>query len=163
MARRELIHTAKAGDGGAATQWAGILYPDTLSWLSGVAKAFERIRWHSATIIWRPAVGTTTNGMVAYGADWTCSTTAPTDRAAVLALTPVNDHPIWQSAEVRPLVLPVQRLQSRAWYVLGGSDSFDKAPCSVFFALSSSNLTKDSLAGELWIAYDVVLSGTRKV
>lgn len=162
VGRRELLKAVNATDPGQSVLYTIQILPENLPWLKGLAKAFERYKWRSVSISWRPAVGTTTNGMVAYGCAWDVPSESPPDRDAVVSLTPVNDHPVWQSSEKTPLRPPVSRLQSRPWYNLGGSDAFDRAPFSVQFALSSTSAAKSSLVGELWVTYDIVLMGTKK-
>jgi hypothetical protein len=133
------------------------LQPKNFSWISGVAKAFERIVWHECHIYWKPAVGTTTNGIIAYGADWG-SNDSSVDKKTVQACTPVYDHPVWQDTRSRPMVLPRNRLQSRKEYILSGKDASDVQPGRIAYYCSASGLTS---CGELWVRYRVSFYGTQ--
>lgn len=166
IARRELLGTLAASSGTSV-----VVHPDNLAWLKTLAKAFERIRWLSLVIEYRPAVGANTAGTAAVGFDWMNSNTALTvsedgtiskvgavDKAKVLALTPSFDCPIWQ--RYPSLVVPARRLQSRAWYELvtpSKDNTLDVSPGSVTWYCSSTVAD----AGEIWISYKVHLSGTR--
>lgn len=169
VARSELLKdvvTASDGKVGASV----VLAPLNLPWLSNIAKAFERVRWHSARIEYRPAVGANTDGTVAVGFDWGSTDVksvegnwqlvAAIDKPAVLSCTPNIDMPVWQRAT---LSIPNARLQSRAWYDLPKesiSTIFDEAPGTVVYAAQSG---AGKTVGELWLHYRVQLSGTRKV
>lgn len=160
MARTELLLAGAVPDDSAtALLKTVVLVPDSFAWLKNIAKSFERVRWNSCVLQWRPAVGTTTSGVIAYGAAWDCSSTDPPNREDVLAQTPVADHPIWQTGR---LSLPVSRLRSRAWYQPTASDKFDAAPCSLKLSMSATNLKAKQLAGEWWVTYDITMAGTQK-
>lgn len=165
VARDELLATVTAGNTGDAS--LTVLMDPVRSaayfpWLAGLATSWERIVWHRMQVTWRPAVGATTDGMVAYAPDFNnpATSTSSPKRPTVVSSTPVRDHAIWQSTEATPLVVPPAMLRSRAQFTLGASDGNDAAPCSLTLALTGGPPNK--MVGELWVRYDVTLSGPRK-
>lgn len=158
IVRDELISTITTDARGGHNSYV-VLNPLTSSfpWLAGVSKSWERIVWHSASVSWRSMVGATKDGAVAYGADWTQKSSLT--RAGVTALQPVFDHPVWQSTDARPMVLPPALLKSRLHYSLDNGDTIDQAPCRICINVSSApaNIT----VGELWLRYRVTLLGPR--
>lgn len=133
--------------------------PDDIPWLKVLSASFQRFRFERVALSWRPAVGTTFAGMVTYGVQWDCGT-APDTRAKVQTYTPAMDHPIWQSTDARPMVLPPSQLHSRQWFATSGStDPIDKAPAAI--SIAASKVEKAILLGELWIEYDVILEGPK--
>lgn len=153
-----------------------VLSADNLPWLKNLAKAFERLRWQSMRLEYRPAVGANTDGLMAIGFDWSNSAVktvsvgerqhlrlaADPDRETVLACTPNMDGPVWQRMPL--MSIPANRLNSRAWYSIPAdpakADLFDYSPGSLLYSVSG---TKGKTYGEVWCHYRVVLSGTRKV
>lgn len=160
LRRSEMIVDTMAVYGAVA------IAPWNLPWLKGLSQAFERYRWLSLSLEYRPLVGATKDGSVAVGVDWMSQSTkielrdgqyhkvGVFDKKAVLACTPNFDTPVWQ--RVPSMVMPSSRLQSRLWYELGdpGSNAIDFAPAFVAY---TSTLEK---AGEIWLHYRVQLSGT---
>lgn len=128
------------------------------TWLKMLATAFDRVTWHSAELMWKPAVGTTTDGLVAYGVDWNSSPKSNWVRKDILALTPIADHPVWQTTECEPLVLPSQKLMSRKEYFIQSSNKTETQPGTILIACTGTDQAK--VHGELWIRYDVSLFGT---
>lgn len=161
--RKEFIATLT----GSQKSFVSTLSVAAFPWLKKLGAAFDRVIWHSMKIIWKPAVGTTTDGMVCYGVDWASDPKkGPSDytRQAALNYTPVADHPVWQSNE-SGLVLPVSKLMTRKeYYVFIDSsrdsppDNFDLAP-GILVAIVDSSLSKTF--GEVWIEYDASLFGTQ--
>lgn len=169
VGRSELLAEITTGSDGKVGS-SKVLAPLNLPWLVNVAKAFERVRWNSVRIEYRPAVGSTADGTVAIGFDWGSSSVSATDgswtlvsavdKASVLATTPNVDMPVWQKGQI---TIPASRLQSRAWYELPASsisNLFDEAPGTVVWAAQSA---ASKTVGEIWIHYRVQMSGTRKV
>lgn len=134
--------------------------------LQNLARVYTRLRWEKMVFEWRPAVGTTTNGIITYGVRLMDDATAPpTSRIQISALSPVNDHPVWQSSD---MVVPTELLQSRKWYAIQRTgtgatnpDLVDLAPGSLQFGLSVDNSADDRMFGEFWICYRVTLDGCR--
>lgn len=167
VSRSELLTTVSTS---VAT---AILHPSNFPWLANLAKVFERYRFVTLQLEYRPLVGTTTAGSVAMGVDWTTSSMAlvssPTgqlylkgykaaDRTDILALTPSADTPVWQ--RIPRIAVPSGLLQSRLWYDTStpGSGAVipDYAPGYV------ASVSSADKAGEVWVHYKVHLSGTRK-
>lgn len=157
--------------GTADTGKAIVLHPTNMPWLMNMAKVFERVRWLSAVIEYRPLVGANTAGSVAIGFDWMAPSSkvefrdgihvldAVIDKARVLACTPSMDSPLWQ--RVPAFTLPSNRLQSRLWYELeapNSSNTMDVAPGSLLVFNTGAS---SAAAGEVWVRYRVHFSGTR--
>lgn len=128
-------------------------------WLNGLSKSFDRVKWHRASIIWRPCVAATTNGSIVIGIDWDSNQgTNKADYGWISCLTPCMESPLWQPAVMN---LPTAKLQSRKEYAIRAYDKapdiFDRAP-GVLIAMATGS-TK-SVAGHIWVEYDITLSGT---
>lgn len=158
LKRSEILASVSA-KGNAAQAIALLPTSTVLTFLNGLSKSFDRILWHSAKVCWKPAVGTTTNGTIAFGVDWNVSTTTPT-KTQVMSLTPVVSVPVWQSTDRSPLVLPGHKLMTRREYTIGEVASFDTSPASILVYLTGSE-EKVTSYGDLWLEYDVTLSGTK--
>lgn len=159
ISRDELCRAVTTGTTGDVAVSIKLLpSSECLAWLSSLAGAWDRIVWHSIRVSWRAAVGTTTDGMVAYGLHWNPSraTAAPT-RAQVTACCPVKDHPIWQSTDSAPLVASAGSLQSRPFYTLRATDIAETTPCTIYLNVMGGPASKQ--VGEVWIHYDVTLTG----
>lgn len=155
VSRREMFVEVTGGD-----VKVYIFEPSNFTWLANLSKSFDRLVWVRAHLYFKSAVGTTTNGMVAYGMDWNFSNPSFTNRKTVLACTPVADHPVWQSTEDQPLILPPNRLMSRREYLVTTSSTVkqeDRAPGYLLVACSSDSKT---VVGEIWVDYTVQLFGT---
>lgn len=136
------------------------LYPDasTMAWLHKLRSAFDRIEWLSATLHWKPFVGTNSGGSVAFGVDWNSSIVVKdATREKVLACTPVYESPVWQSGN---LVLPQRMLMTRRVYLLESSIDADRMPGKLIWNLSGIDASDAVTKGEIWITYKVRLSGT---
>lgn len=154
-----------------------VLEPMSFTWLKNLSKAFERYRWNSCQVVWRPAVGANTDGTVAVGLDWGnngeiklidfghakhMTTDAAVTKAQILAQTPNMDMPVWQKGVFN---IPSSRLQSREWYEIVGDPAskvlaLDRGPGTVMYYAASG---KSKTVGEIWVYYSVTLSGTRNV
>lgn len=170
ISRSELLTDVTTDATTGSTGGSKVLIPNSLPWLANLAKAFERVRWLSLQIEYRPAVGANTDGTMALGFDWGtphvkqevdgwCLVHA-IDKASVLACTPCADGPVWSRNR---LTVPTTRLQSRAWYELSEDvkdNFFDYSPGSLcWYAKGATSKTM----GELWVHYRLQMSGTRKV
>lgn len=132
-------------------------------WLGGLASSWERVVWHSLQISWRPAVGTTTDGIMCYGVDWEPKPGSySVSRSAVTSLSPVKDHPVWQATDTQPWRGPTGMLQSRRHYLLTATDLDDACPGSLLYSVKGAPKTKDNFLGELWIRYDLTFIGPRQ-
>lgn len=157
--RKEFLAEIKGQTGGV--NGYKLLTPGSFAWLANLAKAFDRFMVHSMSIHWKAAVGTNRDGLVSYGIDWDSSKAERMTRQMVLALTPVNDHPVWQSAS---MPLPKGKLMSRKEYVIrkdGGADSkagdFDCMPGYLLYSMTG---IEGLVYGEFWVDYDLTLFGT---
>nr|UXD80076.1 putative capsid protein [Lasius neglectus virus 3] len=132
------------------------LIPSEFSTLKGIANSFERAKWHSLAVFYKPGVGTTKDGLVTYGVDWDGRKPAVT-RKDIAAYTPSSTHAIWADTSNRPLHLPQKMLQSRDWYVYASdADKVDKGPGTLAVKTDYA-----SGGGELWVRYSVTLAGMR--
>jgi hypothetical protein len=115
-------------------------------------------------IEWRPAVGTTTNGIITYGARLmqTKALEVPKSRIDVSALSPVMDHSVYQPSSMD---VPRSLLQTRTWYALQDTltdvDFVDVAPGGLWYGLQASNVAAGGLVGEFWISYTATMDGSR--
>lgn len=159
LSRREYVMDVTGG----TVSWFELM-PLRFAWLKGLAKNFDRYRWLSAVVEYKPAVGTTTTGLMAFGPDWNSGTSTTTyTREEVLAATPLSEAPVWQQ---QSLPLPKARLMSRKDYRISTKDdttwdddsAFDVMPCFIMWATTGAK----SIVGELWVSYTVELIGTRK-
>lgn len=159
LRRREILKTITASDD---VSDAVVLAPTTtvMPLLKGISNSFERIVWHSCKIFWKSAVGTTRDGTIAIGIDWD-STSAKPDRGKVVSATPNVSLPVWQNTDLSPMVLPSSRLMTRREYIMSSSSAEDKSPASVLYALTVGKMDQAHTYGDIWIEYDVTLSGTR--
>lgn len=161
VTRSELVGSVAMAAAGTGTGSIN-MYPDSSSfaWLHKLRSAFDRIEWMSATLCWKPFVGTQASGSVAFGVDWN-SQPGTTTRAKVQACTPVYESPVWQSGS---LSLPNRYLMTRKVYLLESSVLQDKQPGVIVWALAGVVSPKDKDAsivfGEIWCTYKVRLSGT---
>jgi len=157
----------------ANTGFTGLAIPltpttDVMTYLYRLCQCYTRLRWNYLNIEWRPACGTTQNGIVTFGLrlmeDRANPTAAPTDRKSISALTPVSDNALWQPSQ---LPIPKRLLMTRTWYATtpsqtaSGIDQFDLSPGTLMIGAQSSAPTSDLFAGEFWVTYSVTLDGTR--
>lgn len=157
LSKSEILASLVAGPDGQVKGNVKIV-PSSIALLNSVYTAFERLKWLSIRIYWKPAVGTTEGGLVTYGIDWDFQQNDPKDRAKVAAYTPSHTNAIWCDSTSQPMVLPSSRIQARLWYTPLSGDDVDKGPGAlVYFAQGPANKS----LGEFWIDYVVVLSGTR--
>jgi len=112
-------------------------------------------------ILWKPAVGTNTNGIISYGVAF--NNQSIKSRAGVLSLTPCCDHAVWQGTGA-PLVIPADMLMSRKWYVLNatGEGKFDESVGTFYFGLTHDSEGAAKSRGEFWVRYSVAMEGTNE-
>lgn len=158
--RSEILATVKIAKGLSTGSDHVDLLPENFKFLRTIFNSFERIKFNKLNVAYRAAVGTTQGGMVTYAIDWTLG--APNkSRADLSCYTPNMSHPVWETP--RPLVLPANRLMTRTWYMnAGDADAVDKGPGRLLWAADATATTSSDLVlGELWVDYDVILSGTK--
>lgn len=161
LTRHELVRTIKMPAGKGEVVDYIDLVPSNLAFLKTFIAVFERIKWHKCHIYWKPAVGTTYGGLVAYAIDWDSSGNTSLNRSQVCAYTPNASHAIWQDSQRTPLVLPAAKLMSRQWYTPDVGEIVDKQPGRVMIAASGTSSNSEQVLGELWAQYTVTLAGTR--
>lgn len=163
LTRDELLVTVATTADKGESVFSSELKPSSgvMPFLFRLSSCYQRIRWLRAHITWRPACGTSTNGIISYGVAFNNSATV-TSRDLVTALTPCNDHPIWQSTGVNPLVIPSELLMSRRWYLLNvtktdpGDQGMGRFCCGFTHDVESTARSR----GEFWISYTVEMEGT---
>lgn len=163
LSRDELLLTVSTSAGKEESVLSKDLIPSSgvMPFLHRLSSCYQRIRWLRAHITWRPSCGTSTNGIISYGVAYNGSQSATT-RELVTSLTPCNDHPVWQSTGVTPLVVPPEMLMSRKWYALNvkDTDAFDTAMGKFCVGLSHDSEPSAKSRGEFWISYSVEMEGT---
>lgn len=157
LARSELLFSVEAEAKTSEFKKATKLLPSgtSLTWLNKLAESFDQIEWLSASLVWKPAVGTTFNGSVICGVDWNAGATDAA-RTTVQACMPHFDTPIWQQAR---LSLQAQRLQSRKAYILKAENAVDQAPGVILVNVKFDEKTTKQFLGDLWLDYRVRLMG----
>lgn len=157
--RKEFLATIKAENPKAPSTGYIPMLPEKFPWLSKLSKSFDRIKWHSLTVFWKSAMGTTESGMVTLAMDW------DSDFPGVLltqdyinGLSPIYESPVWQSGVFN---VPSSRLMTRKEYKIrpgeDKTDQYDVQPGLLCWCLTSA---VDKSAGNLWIEYDVTMFGT---
>lgn len=134
--------------------------PSAFSFLATLSKSFERSKWHSVSFCWKPLVGGLVGGLVTFGVDWDFKGSTP-DVNKASSFTPNSTWAIREDCENNPLVLPSSRLQSRTWYMHNASDAdyVDRGPAKVWI-LGSAPDQKGVKVGQVWVTYDLTMSGT---
>uniref|UniRef100_A0AB38ZKG1 Capsid protein n=1 Tax=Suncus murinus ribovirus 4 TaxID=3139578 RepID=A0AB38ZKG1_9VIRU len=162
LSRDELLVTVATTKSVTESVFSKDLVPSSgvMPFLFRLSSCYQRIRWLRARITWRPSCGTSTNGIISYGVAFNNSTSI-TSRDLVVALTPCNDHPVWQSSGSSPLNIPAEMLMSRKWYPLNAKAEANDISMGRFCV----GLTHDSgetpqSRGEFWISYSVEMEGT---
>lgn len=162
ITRDELLCSVSTTHGKTETVNSFDLIPGSgvMPFLFRLSSCYQRIRWLRAHITWRASCGTSTNGIISYGVAFNNGQSVTT-RDLVTALTPCNDHPVWQSGVNNPLVIPPSMLMSRRWYILNSStaDKTDMDFGRFCYGLTHGATTADS-RGEFWISYTVEMEGT---
>lgn len=165
ISRSELLATT------TSTPTATSLHPSSFPWLKTLAKVFERYRFVSVALEYRPLVGTNTAGSSSMGVDWMTNSIklmlrddglhphlGTADKSTILALTPSVDGPSWQ--RVPRLNVPSNIINSRLWYNAKApakdEDVESHVPGYVAYMSTSDN------AGEIWVHYKIHFSGTHQ-
>lgn len=159
LARRELLGTVSLGKSSASATGHFDLIPDTLAFLKGVFKNFDRVKWLKLNVYYKPAVGTTYGGMVAVGMDWDFKS-EDVGRSKISAFTPSQTFAAWADTESKALVLPRDKLMSRTWYIPASESWSDKGPGKLHWAAEGTADSGGKTLGEFWIDYSVVMDGT---
>lgn len=162
LRRDEMILSVATEASKTETVFSRVLKPssDCMPFLFRLAACYQRIKWRSMSITWRPAVGTSTNGLITYGIAY--NNQSITSRNGITSLSPVNDHPIWQSGSSTPLVVPSNMLMTRKWYELNTNtkDPYDQAVGTFHVGLTHDSKGAAEPRGEFWIRYTIEMEGT---
>lgn len=159
LSRQECVASLKVTKGKGEEGGSVDIKPAAFSFLKGVAKSFDRLKWNNLRFYYKPAVGTTFGGLVSFGVDWDWTNT-DIARTGISALTPSSTTAAWADTEKTPLILPTSKLQSRTWYSPVSANTFDQGPGKLHWAITCTSQTADTVVGELWAAYSVVMQGT---
>lgn len=135
------------------------LLPSSFSFLKSLFKSFDRVKWHKLNLYYKPAVGTTYGGLVSLGMDWDFAS-RDVSRSTMSGFTPNASFAAWSDTEKSPMVLPANRLQSRAWYTPNNGEYVDKGPGKIHWAVKGDSGATSKTFGEVWATYTVSLMGT---
>lgn len=163
MKRTELVTSISVSTGQTSASGVTPIKPSSFMFLKNIANSFDRSRWNSMKFFYKPAVGTTFGGLVSIGVNWDY-VTAATTREKVVSLTPSATTAAWQDSEKNPMVLPSNRLQSRLWYQHNVSDAdIETGPGRLHWAATCTKTGADTVLGEIWVTYDIVMQGTNPI
>lgn len=160
ITKAELIQTVKLDANKTLYKSHIDIVPDSFPFLKNFFSSFDRIKFQSLKFYWKPFVGTTYGGALGMGVDWDWAL-SDADRSKISSLSPNVSQALWEDGERRyPLILPKNRLQSRAWYMPRASEWQDRGPGKVLIAADGSSSSSAVTLGDVWVKYTVVLSGT---
>lgn len=158
LARSELLKVIKTTSVKTGASVIKII-PSNFNLLNNIAGSFENVVFNKMHFYWKPAVGTTTNGMVSYGIDYAFKATESKDRLWCSGLTPNFSHAIWCDTSGRPLVVPTKSLKTRLKYIIDAEKSDDATFGQLLIAWDAG--VENTTLGEIWCDYNITLSGTR--
>lgn len=125
------------------------------TWISKIANAYERVKFHKLGFTYRACVGTNSTGLIAMGFDFDPSASKPSSRDNVTCLEPFLEVPIWGSPSM--MMLPQSKLNAVNWYTMDSSDVTMRAPGSLLVAVSSDKTS--AVIGDIFCTYDVTFMG----
>lgn len=159
LQRRERVKVVKATDKAEISDSFDVV-PSSFAFLSTLSKSFERSVWHRVSFCWKPLVGGLVGGLVTFGVDWDFAGSVP-DRTKVSSYTPNSTWAVREDCENNPLILPASRLMSRQYYMHNSAgDAIDKGPCKIWVVGGVQNDQAKLEIGEIWVSYDITMSGT---
>lgn len=135
------------------------ILPENFTVLQGIFKAFEKLRWISMRLEFVSACSATTSGAIVFGIEWDFTAKSEeTTFKKVTGYTPSLEGPVRSERLVMPL--PSVRLQTRDWYTpnLPSGPPIDKGPGRIWWYTNGA--TAKTVVGQLYIDYEVLLSGT---
>lgn len=161
LSRSELLRSVTISKGNTSSSDHVDILPSEFPFLKGIATSFDRLRWEKLEFFYKPAVGTVFGGLVTVGFDWDFNS-SDLDRTKISALTPTFTVPAWADSESKPMRLPPNRLQSRDWYTPNYANATynDRGPGKIHIATTVTAQTADTILGEVWCRYSVVMQGT---
>jgi hypothetical protein len=139
----------------------GAVGPQTkpLVYLSAMARLYDRWTLHNVQFTYKPSVGTTKDGSIIFGLDYTGAVNPTTvTRERVSQLNPSARVPVWQEASVRAiesqLMWSKQLKTSWSAATSPASTMTDYCPVTLVYAILGEPTTA---YGDMYIAYDVTL------
>lgn len=135
-----------------------------VGFLTKLGALFGRMRWLSIDFYYESMVSSATDGVIAYGIDWSCNKidgkADATTLAAATALNPSISHPLW-SSNVRLPRPPSGRLNARIWYDIDSTTSEVSSVGSLYYFISTAKppASTTKALGAIWIQYTVELQG----
>lgn len=153
--RSEMIKSVTTDASGNVGYISLLIHPDSFAFLKNLSKSFEMVRWNSVSIRYVTALGSTEGGLISIGFKPNPEATGY-NRVQVMAMTPSLSCVCHSNS--RRLVVPKDKLQPVKWFYLKAGAQEDKEPGSFGIVVDSSK--KSTTIGELWVDYDVTLSGT---
>lgn len=159
LQRKELVKTVTLDANKSSMTGHFDVVPDSFSFLKGVAKSFDRVKWNKLHFFYKPAVGTVYGGLFSMGFDWDWSQ-GDTDRTTLSGYTPNSTNACWADTEKTPMVLPQNRLQARIWYTPQTGQWSDKGPGKLHYAASGTSSASPQTLGEIWVCYSLTMQGT---
>lgn len=151
LARSEVIGELQSADAGKG--YVFTMSPPSFPFLKTLSQSFQLWRFNSVRVEYRPMVGATVDGSVVFGVDGGHKTVSKTSRAEVLALSPVQDTPVWKAGM---LSVPQSALRTKQWY--DTTDTSDIPGVIQAFVVGAGT----KVVGELFLHYSVTFSGTRQ-
>lgn len=159
LSRKEVLTEVKSLTNGSDNKWSVALSPASFNFLQKFSM-FDRFKFNSLKLFYKPLVSATHDGSVIYGVCWDPNTTKlPSSRSEVASLTPCRSHALWFDGEAQPMNLPVSRLQTRPWFTLDATDAIEKQPGILFCCLTDASKVSATV-GEIWAEYSVTLMGS---
>lgn len=140
---------------------ASATQPATLPFLGRLFKLWDRARWESLHVEWRPMVAATTSGMFTMGVDWMYQSVNETITSSrVLSLSPLVSTQIAQPSKLGPF--GARQMMTRQWLATRStnSDVLDCVPGALYVYAQHDSQGSDKVLGEVWFTYRVRLSGT---
>lgn len=165
FSNRELFHTISLDSKATGGTWGETILVSAGvgdGFLSKLGKLFGRYRWLSLDFEYESMVSSATDGVLAYGLDWGCTTVTAgptaTTLAKVTALNPSISHPFWESRARMPKPSR-QRLNARVWYDTDDSDVAVSSLATMWLFLSGAATSVTKNYGAIWINYTVEMQG----
>lgn len=155
LAKLELVQSISVKAGQSTASGSVKLIAVGLPFLKTISASFERIQFLRVRVIYKTLVGTVRDGGVTMGVDWNFKD-PETSRSKIACYTPTQSGPVFREFS---MTLPPGKLQSRKWY-LTTSEGLDGGPGIVAWAVDAPTSKEDVVYGEIWVSYEVILSGT---
>lgn len=157
ITKTELTSTVKLAAGHASAFGSvEIRTGGDLPWLKVMAASFERARWTRLRIVYKPGCAMTQSGRFSMGFDWDWTNTATT-RARISGYQPNAGCAVYQDCA---MTIPVTKGPQR-WFIDAADDYTLKGPGKAVWAVDATSTTAETVLGEIWIEYTVILSGPK--